>query len=86
MNTSYDSTKNEKNIAKHGISFELIHKIDWSADVTFIDERFDYGEQRYITVAPIDKRIHVLGWTKRDCVVRPISLRKANKREVRFYY
>ena len=47
------------------------------------DERFDYGEDRYCAFGVIDDRLHVLTFTVRDGAERAISLRKANKKEVR---
>lgn len=85
VNAQYDDEKNWRNIAKHGISLEAAQALDWSRALTSQDRRHDYGELRYVTIAPIEDRLHVLVWTKRDCMVRPISLRKANKREADYY-
>ena len=45
------------------------------------DDRFDYGETRYIAFGEIDDALHCLVFTFRGSKVRAISLRKANKRE-----
>jgi hypothetical protein len=47
------------------------------------DERYDYGETRYRACGPIDGRLHMLVFTMRGNVMRAISLRKANAREVK---
>lgn len=85
MKTEYNEAKNTDNIAKHGISFELVAELDWSNSVTKIDARFAYGETRYISYCIRNNRLHVLVWTKRNGVIRPISFRKANKRERKQY-
>lgn len=77
----FDPLKNATNLAKHGVSFEEIDSLDWSAAVTLTDDRFDYGEERKISYVTLEGRLHILVWTQRDEVMRPISFRKANKRE-----
>lgn len=53
--------------------------------LTVIDNRSDYGEVRYITLARIEKRVYVLVYTLRSSVIRLISARKANSKEVQRY-
>ena len=50
-----------------------------------IDDRANYGELRYIGIAPLENRLYVVVYTERGNVTRVISLRKANEREVRRY-
>ena len=47
------------------------------------DTRRDYGERRFLAYGPIESRLYVLVHTPREGRVHVISLRKANKREVR---
>ncbi len=49
------------------------------------DDRFDYGEVREIAVGFIQDRLFVCVYADRDTTRRVISLRKANKREVKRY-
>jgi putative transcriptional regulator len=49
------------------------------------DNRYSYDEDRYQLVGRIGKRLFVLVYTPRDGVIRIISARKANAREVRRY-
>jgi uncharacterized DUF497 family protein len=84
MKIEYDESKNSANIAKHVVSFARV--VEFSFDVTKTDERFDYGEIRYISYGVLDTRIHVLIWTSRSGgIIRPISFRKANRREQKLY-
>ena len=53
--------------------------------LTAIDNRSDYGEVRYVTLARIEKRVYVLAYTLRNTVIRLISARKANTKEVKRY-
>ena len=85
MNISYDPGKNEKNIAERGISFERAAEFEWSNALIVEDTRKDYGESRFQALGFIGKRLHVLVFTPRAGQVHVISLRKANKREVKRY-
>lgn len=53
--------------------------------MTVVDDRRDYGENRFITVGFLDGRMVVLVWTPRENARRIISMRKANERERRLY-
>lgn len=85
MSSAWNDTKNNENILKHGLSFSEISEFQWDEAITVEDMREDYGERRFVSYGMIGKRLHVLVWTPRDNLVRPISLRKANKRERRRY-
>ena len=49
------------------------------------DERFDYGEPRFVTFGLISSRICCVVWTPRENGKHIISLRKANDREQKKY-
>ena len=85
MNISYDPGKNEKNIAERGISFERAAEFEWSSALIVEDTRKDYGESRFQALGYIGKRLHVLVFTPRADQVHVISLRNANRREVKRY-
>lgn len=85
MELSYDPEKNQANIAKHGVSFEQVHEIEWKDAVILADDRRDYGEERYTVYAMLGGRLHVLVFTPRGEMLRPISFRKANAQERRRY-
>lgn len=85
MNISYDSGKNEKNVAERGISFERAAEFEWSSALIVEDTRRDYGESRFQALGFFGKRLHVLVFTPRAGQVHVISLRKANRREVKRY-
>jgi len=85
MGYEWDGEKRETNLKDHGVDFAAVEDFNWDASLTLPDVRNDYGEERFISVAPIQGRLHVLVWTPRDASVRVVSLRKANSREVRNY-
>jgi uncharacterized DUF497 family protein len=47
----------------------------------FLDERFDYGETRIVTVGHLRGRMVVVVWTQRGEARHVIPMRKANDRE-----
>ena len=49
------------------------------------DSRFDYGEDRFQVLGQIDERVFFVTYTLRAEVIRIISARKANQREVKRY-
>jgi len=51
----------------------------------YVDDRKDYRETRYIGVAHINQRRHVVVFTATETGLRVISLCKANEREVKTY-
>lgn len=87
MEIEFDPAKDAANIAKHGVSLEAALGFDWDTALEREDDRFDYGEVRFVALGMIDDRLHVLAFTKgsNDDAVRAISLRLAEEHEVRFY-
>jgi len=82
----WDKQKAERNQAKHSVSFEFATRaFDDENRVTVIDNRRDYGETRYITLAKIDNRLYVVAFTLRSSIIRLISARKANNKEAKRY-
>lgn len=82
---SFDPTKEARNLLLRGISFEQARSFDFETSIVATDDRADYGEVRQVAAGFIGHRLHVLVFTMRDEICRVISLRKANKREIRAY-
>ena len=53
--------------------------------VTYRDARFDYGEDRFITLGLLKGRVVVIAHTQRGEKTRIISMRKGNDREQKTY-
>ncbi len=85
MKYEWDTKKSCANLEKHGLSFEDAERVLEGECVTFIDERFDYGETRLITLGSLAGRIVVIVHAPREEVTRIISMRKANEREQKIY-
>ncbi|MDY0073175.1 MAG: BrnT family toxin [Thauera sp.] len=49
------------------------------------DTRRDYGEERFRLIGMIEGRLYVVIYTLRGTLIRIVSARKANQREVKRY-
>jgi uncharacterized DUF497 family protein len=86
MEFEWDERKNQANRAKHGISFEEAKYVFDGPTVSWIDNRWDYGEVREITIGVIrDVAVIVVVHTDRSGRIRLISARAANRDEREIY-
>ena len=85
MRLEFDADKDGANRAKHGISLSLAGELDWEAALVWVDERFSYGELRMIALAPKINVLYYVASVERGNVCRIISVRRANRREVKHY-
>ena len=60
-------------------------ELDWEAALVWVDDRFEYDELRMIALAPKTAILYYVAFVERGEVRRPISLRRANRREVKRY-
>lgn len=81
MEIEYDPAKRDTTLAKRGLDFAGTTEIFAGRHVSSVDDRFDYGELRMITVGFMSGRMVVAVWTERAGRRRIISLRKANDDE-----
>ncbi|APW46151.1 BrnT family toxin [Rhodoferax antarcticus] len=85
MRIGFDSAKDTANQAKHGVSLMVANELDWQAALVWIDARADYGEARMIALAPKTSILYFLAFVDRGEIGRIISLRRANRPEVKHY-
>jgi len=85
MLIEFDPAKDALNRAKHGISLGDAALVNWDAAITWMDERVEYGEARMSGLGLIGSRLFHIAFVERKGIRRVISLRKANKREVKTY-
>jgi uncharacterized DUF497 family protein len=81
----FDPNKDQLNLDKHGVSLGLASDLDWDAALLWIDDRREYGETRILALAPRTSILYYVAFVDRGNVRRVISLRRANRREVRRY-
>lgn len=79
--------KNAINVEKHRISFEEAVAIFDGPVLTSVDDRFDYGEVREISIGFLgDTVVLSVTHTERGKRKRLISARKASRAERRMFY
>lgn len=84
MHFEWDEHKNRHNIRKHGFDFIDAEKIFAGPMVIAVDEREDYGEERWIGM--LAARTVVVVYVERGIdTIRIISLRKALSYERKKY-
>ncbi len=76
MPFEWDETKAAENYAKHGVSFETATEVfrDTFA-VERLDDREDYGEDRFILIGIVDGTVLTVVYTERSDRIRIISAR-----------
>jgi uncharacterized protein len=85
MRIEFDPAKDSGNQAKHGVSLALAGELDWEAALVWVDDRFAYAELRMIALAPKTNVLYYVAFVDRGTTRRIISLRRANRREVKHY-
>lgn len=85
MDITFYPAKDELNVASHGVSLELAAELDWSEVMARVDTRRDYREVREVGFGVIKGRLYCVVFTQRGNSMRVISMRKANRREIRSY-
>jgi uncharacterized protein len=85
MRIEFDPAKEAANQAKHGLSLAMASELDWEAALVWVDTRFEYNETRMVALAPRTEILYFVAFVDRGEVRRIISLRRANRREVKHY-
>ncbi len=85
MQIEFDPVKDASNQAKHGVFLALAAELEWDAALAWVDTRYEYGELRMIALAPEINVLYYVAFVDRGEVRRIISLRRANRREVKYY-
>jgi len=83
----FDPRKDAENQRNHGVSLALGTSViaDHHA-IEAIDDRFDYGEERWNVLGMVDGKVYIATYTDRDDGPRFISVRLAGRRETERYF
>lgn len=71
--------------SRHGLSLAFAEKLAWDEALVWIDPRYEYDELRMIALVPEGDTLYYVAFVDRGEVRRPISLRRAERREVKRY-
>jgi uncharacterized DUF497 family protein len=85
MLVEWDEEKCRANLEQHGLSFDDAWQVLAGDTITIPDARYDYGEDRLITLGRLAGRVVVVVHVARGENTRIISMRKANAREQEIY-
>jgi len=83
---TFDPAKQASNLRKHGFDFADAQKvIESGRTVTFEDRRFDYSEERFVTLGPLGDSLVAIVTAETEDHIRIISMRKADRHEQAIY-
>jgi len=86
MKFTWDETKNAINRQKHGIDFVDVSVMFDYPMVTFLDQRKEYGEDRWIGIGWLGDILAIVVYTEpKTGTTRIISARKATRHEQSIY-
>ena len=86
MEFEWDESKRLSNLDKHGIDFEDVLAVFAGSIVTVEDARFDYGEERFVTLGLLQGHVVAIVHTESEDYIRIISARRATKYEQKTYF
>lgn len=81
MRFSWSEAKRRSNFSDHGLDFVDASRVFDGVTYTFEDDRFEYGEKRFVTLGLLDGVVVSMVHTESPQQIRVISFRKATKRE-----
>lgn len=85
MRFIFDPDKDKLNLANHGLSLAFAEKLVWDEAYVWVDPRFSYDELRMVGLVPEGSTLYYVAFVDRGDVRRIISLRLAERREVKRY-
>ena len=86
MRFTWSDAKRKLNIEQHGLDFVDAPRVFDGPTYTYEDDRFDYSEQRFVTLGILDEFVVSSVPTETSRVIRIISLRKATKHEQAIFF
>ena len=86
MRFTWSERKRAVNLKEHGLDFTDAPRVFEGLTFTYEDDRFAYGEQRFITLGLLAGVPVSVAHTESDDEIRIISFRKATGREARRFF
>jgi len=81
MRITCDPAKRLHTLESRGLDMRRAKEVFAGLNLTRRDDRFDYGELRFITAGWLDAKLVVLVWTPKGSARRIISMRHCHDRE-----
>lgn len=86
MRFSWSERKRAINLKEHGLDFVDAPRVFEGLTFSYADDRFAYGEQRFITLGLLAGVPVSIAHTETEDEIRIISFRKATAREARRFF
>ena len=86
MRFSWSERKQAINLKEHGLDFVDAPRVFEGLTFSYEDDRFAYGEQRFITLGLLAGVPVSIAHTETEDEIRIISFRKATSREARTFF
>jgi uncharacterized DUF497 family protein len=86
MRFTWSERKRAINLKEHGLDFIDAPRVFEGLTFSYEDDRFAYGEQRFITLGLLAGVPVSIAHTESDDEIRIISFRKATGREARRFF
>ncbi|HCZ16487.1 MAG TPA: hypothetical protein DHV85_18245 [Candidatus Accumulibacter sp.] len=86
MRYTWDETKRQANLKKHGLDFSDAEKVFAGPLLLIDDQRADYGDQRMIGIGLLDCLVVLIMHVESDEAIRIISMRRADSDETDLFY
>ena len=86
MRISWTEAKRRKNLNAHGLDFVDAEVVFAGPTFTYEDDRFPYGEQRFVTLGLLAGIPVSIAHTETEHEIRVISFRKATSREAAIFF
>ena len=83
---TWSETKRAANLAAHGLDFVDAINVFAGLTYTLEDDRFEYGERRFITLGLLATAPVAIVHTEYEHEIRIISFRQATRREAQAYF
>lgn len=85
MEFTWSEAKRATNLKTHGLDFMDAPLVFEGVTFTFEDDRFSYGEQRFVTLGLLAGIPVSVVHTESESEIRIVSFRKATRREAQIY-
>ncbi|MBK7540581.1 MAG: BrnT family toxin [Candidatus Competibacteraceae bacterium] len=86
MDFIWDTAKRQINLKKHRLDFADAERVCSGETFTFEDDRFAYGQQRFISMGLLRGDVIIIVHAETEETIRIISMRRAEKHEQRLYF
>lgn len=80
-----DPAKRDLTLKHRGLDFARAGEVFLGRTITVLDDRFDYGESRFVTAGYLGGRLVVMVWTQRGDARHGISMRHCHAKEEKLW-